>query len=178
MGNRFLSGDFVTFLKVRHKVIGSHLLIYAIRKILVDDGEDVPALGDVCLGFLLADGGDNLTGDLFDGHHPEESFAFCHCCIDKAGADVGDEDMVAALVSLLAQGFHVVDLICFRCTVGRSHRLSAQSASRGNGDEMAVTLLLEDVVERINNIRPARDVGVDGWTLYVVVQRGIDVARS
>ena len=36
----------------------------------------MPALGDVCLGFLLADGGDNLTGDLFDGHHPEESFAF------------------------------------------------------------------------------------------------------
>ena len=36
----------------------------------------MPSFGDVCLGFLLADGGDNLTGDLFDGHHPEESFAF------------------------------------------------------------------------------------------------------
>ena len=81
---------------------GSHLLIYTIRKILVDDGKDVPTLGDVCLGFLLADGGDDLAGDLFDGHHPEESFAFCHCRIDKAGADVSDVDMVAALVSFLA----------------------------------------------------------------------------
>ena len=157
---------------------GSHLLIYAIRKILVDDSKDVPALGDVCLGFLLADGGDNLTGDLFDGHHPEESFAFRHCCIDKAGADVGDEDMVAALVCLLAQGFHVVDLICFRCAVGWSHRLAAQSACRGDGDEVAVALLLEDVIERVDDERPASDVGVDGWTLHVVVQRGIDVARS
>ena len=138
----------------------------------------MPALGDVCLGFLLADGGDNLTGDLFDGHHPEESFAFCHCCIDKAGADVGDEDMVAALVCLLAQGFHVVDLIGFRCAVGWSHRLAAQSACRGDGDEVAVALLLEDVIERVDDIRPACNVGVDGRTLHVVVQRGIDVARS
>ena len=54
-------------------------------KILIDDGEEMPSLGDVCLGFLLADGGDNLTGDLFDGHHPKQTFAFGHCCIDKAG---------------------------------------------------------------------------------------------
>ena len=66
MGNCFLSVDFVTFLKVRHKTNGSHLLIYAKWKILVDDGKGVPALGDVCLGFLLADGSDDLTGDFFD----------------------------------------------------------------------------------------------------------------
>lgn len=81
---------------------GSHLLINAKRKTFVDDGEDVPTLGDVYLGLLLADGGDNLTGHLLDGHHPEETFAFGHCCIDEARADVGDVDVVAALVSLLA----------------------------------------------------------------------------
>ena len=90
MGNRFLNVDFVAFLKVRHKTNGSHLLIYTKWKILVDDGEGVPALGDVCLGFLLADGSDDLVGDFFDGHHPEETFTFCHCCIGKAGTDVGD----------------------------------------------------------------------------------------
>ena len=36
MGNCYLSVDFVSFLKFRHKVNGSHLLIYAKRKILVD----------------------------------------------------------------------------------------------------------------------------------------------
>ena len=58
----------------------------------------MPTLGDVYLGFLLANSGNDLVGNFIDGHHPEESFAFRHCCIDKAGADVGDEDMVAALV--------------------------------------------------------------------------------
>ena len=31
-------------------MIGLHLLIYAKRKMLVDDGEDEPTHGDVCLG--------------------------------------------------------------------------------------------------------------------------------
>ena len=89
---------------------GSHLLIYAKRKILIDDGEDVPTLGDVCLRFLLANSSDDLMGNLLDRHHPKQSFAFGHCCIDKAGADVGDVDIVATLVCFLAQSFHVVDL--------------------------------------------------------------------
>ena len=70
---------------------------------------DVPALGDVCLGLLFADGSNDLIGYLFDGHHPEEPFAFRHCGIDKAWADVGDMDAVATLVCFLAQSFHVVD---------------------------------------------------------------------
>ena len=113
----------------------------------------------------FANGSNNLIGDLFYWHHPKQSFAFCHCRIDEAGADVGDVDMAAALVSLFAQGFHVVDLIGFRCAVGWSHRLAAQSACRGDGDEVAVALLLKDLVERINDERPAYDVGVDGRTL-------------
>ena len=39
---------------------GSHLLINAKRKIFVDDGEDVPTLGDVYLGLLLANSSDDL----------------------------------------------------------------------------------------------------------------------
>ena len=35
-----------------------------------------------------------------------------------------------------------------------------------------------NVVKSIDNERPAYDVGVDGRTLHVVVQRGVDVART
>ena len=138
----------------------------------------MPTLSDISFRFLFANGSNNLIGDLFYWHHPKQSFAFCHCRIDEAGADVGDVDMAAALVSLLAHGFHVVDLIGFRCAVGWSHRLAAQSACRGDGDEVAVALLLKDLVERINDERPAYVVGVDGRTLHGEVQRGIDVART
>ena len=81
---------------------GSHLLINAKRKIFVDDGEDVPTLGDVYLGLLLADGSNDLACNLLDWHHPKQTFALGHSCIDKAGADLGDVDMVATLVCLLA----------------------------------------------------------------------------
>ncbi len=138
----------------------------------------MPTFGNVDLGHLLADGSDDLACYLLDRHHPEEPFAFGHCCIDEARTDVGDMNMVAALISLLAQGFHVVNLIGFRCTVGGSHRLAAQSTSRGDGDEVTVALLLENVVKCIDNERPAHDVGVDSRTLHSVVQRGIDVTRS
>ena len=55
-------------------------------KILIDDGEEMPSLGDVCFGLLLANSCDDLIGYLLDRHHPKQTFAFCHCCIDKAGA--------------------------------------------------------------------------------------------
>ena len=130
----------------------------------------MPTLGDVCLGLLSVNGCDDLVGDFLDGHHPKQSFAFGHCCIDKTRADVGDVDVVATLVCLLAKGFHIVDLVGFRCAVGGCHRLAAQSASRGDGDEVAVALLLEDVVELIDDESPARNVGVDGRTLQGIVQ--------
>ena len=104
----------------------------------------MPTLGDVYLGFLLANSGNDLVGNFIDGHHPKQTITFCHSGINETRTNVGDVNMVATLVCLLAQSFHVVDLIGFRCAVGRSHRLAAQSASRGNGDEMAVTLLLKD----------------------------------
>ena len=91
---------------------------------------------------------------------------------------LADMNIVATLISFLAQGFHVVDLIGFRCAVGGCHRFAAQSTSRGDGDEVAVTLLLEDVVEFVDDKRPARDVGVDGRKLHGVVQCGIDVPRT
>ena len=145
---------------------------------LVDDSENVPALGDVCLGLFLADGGGYLIGDLFDWHHPEEIVAFCHCRINKTWANIRDVNMVAALISLLAQSLHIIDLVGFCRAVGWSHRFASQSASRRDGDEVAVALLLEDVVERINDKRPACDVGVNSRTFNSIVECGIDVARA
>ena len=55
-------------------------------KILIDDGEEMPSLGDVCFGLLLANSSNDLMGYLLDRHHPKQTFAFGHCCIDKAGA--------------------------------------------------------------------------------------------
>ena len=40
-------------------------------KILIDDGEDVPALGDVYFGLLLANSRNNLVGNFIDRHHPK-----------------------------------------------------------------------------------------------------------
>ena len=44
----------------------------------------MPTLCDIHFRLALANGCTDLAGNLFDGHHPEESFAFCHCSIDKA----------------------------------------------------------------------------------------------
>ena len=129
----------------------------------------MPTLGDIDFRLPETDGSAYLTGSLFDGHHPEETVALGHCRINEAGADIGDDDVAASLESLLAQGFHVVDLVGFRCTVCGSHRLATQSASRGDGYEVAVTLLLENVVEHINNESPARDIGVERRALHIVV---------
>ena len=136
----------------------------------VDDGKDVPTLSDIGFGFPLANGVDDLTGHFFNRHHPKQSFAFGHCCIDKAGAYVGNCYVTAALESFLTQGFHVADLIGFRCAVGWCHWLTAQSACRGDGDEVAVTLLLEDVVERINDERPTPYVRLYCWAFQCIVK--------
>ena len=40
---------------------------------LIDDGEKVPTLCDVYFGFLLANSGNNLMGNLRDGHHPKQA---------------------------------------------------------------------------------------------------------
>jgi len=82
----------------------------------------------------------DLADNLFDGHHPEETFAFSHSSINETGTDIGDDDVATSLESLLAQGFRVVDLVGFRCAVGGSHRLATQSASRRDGYEVTMAL--------------------------------------
>ena len=138
----------------------------------------MPSFGDIDFRLLETDGSAYLTGNLFDGHHPEETVALGHCRINEAGTDIGDGDFAASLESLLAQGFHVVDLVGFRCAVSRCHWFTTQPASRGDGYEVAVTLLFEDVVERINNERPARDISVHRRAFQRVVKRGVDFARA
>ena len=34
----------------------------------------------------------NLEGNLFNRHHPKETFALSHSCIDETRADIGDND--------------------------------------------------------------------------------------
>lgn len=38
-----------------------------------------------------------------------------------------------------------------------------------------MALLLEDVVEHINNKRPTYNIRVNGWPLYGIVKRGVNV---
>ena len=102
----------------------------------------------------------NLAGNLFGGHHPEEALAFGHCRIDKTWPNVSYDDFSASLESLFAQRFHIVDLIGFRRAVGRCHRFTTQSPSRGDGNEMSVRLLLKQMEKRVNDVCPTHHVGV------------------
>ena len=105
----------------------------------------MPPLRDIDFRLALANGCTDLAGNLFDGHHPEEALAFCHCSIDKAGAYICDDDFSASFESLFAQGFHIVNLIGLSRAVGRRHRFTTQSSCRRNGNEMAVQLLLKQM---------------------------------
>ena len=138
----------------------------------------MPTLCNIDFRLLATDGSAYLAYNLLDWHHPEKTFAFSHSCINEAGTDIGDNDVTTCLESLLAQGFHVVDLVGFRRAVCWCNRFATQPTSRGNGYEVAMPLLLEDVVEHINDESPARDICVNRWTFHIVVERGIKVACS
>ena len=116
-----------------------HSFIQSKRHILIYDGKDLPSFGDIDFRLLETNGFTDLTGNLFDGHHPKESFALSHCCIHESRTDIGDDDVATSLESLLAQGFYVVDLVSFRCAISRCHRFATQPANRGGGYEVAVT---------------------------------------
>ena len=51
----------------------------------------MPTLGDIDFRLLETDGFTDLAGNLFDGHHPKETFAFSHSSINETGTDIGDD---------------------------------------------------------------------------------------
>ena len=86
--------------------------------------------------------------------------------------------MPSVFESLLTQGFHIVDLIGFSCTIGRCHRFTPQATCRSNGNKIAAALSFENVVEHVNDKCPTYDISINSWTLHSIVQRDVNITYT
>ena len=138
----------------------------------------MPTLSNVGFGFLLPNGSNDLISNFFYWHYPKQSFSFCHSCINKTWTNICNNYMPSVFESLLTQGFHIVDLIGFSCTIGRCHRFTPQATCRSNGNKIAAALSFENVVEHINDKCPTYDISINSWTLYGIVKSGVNLTST
>ena len=105
-----------------------HPFIQFERQIFIYDGKNVPSFGDIDFRLLETDGSAYLTGNLFDGHYPEETFAFSHSSINETGTDIGDDGFYWLSYGLITiSGFKGLDFILR--TNGAHLRLLAMTES-------------------------------------------------
>ena len=51
--------------------LNSYPFIDGKRQVLVDDGKDMPAFGNIAPRLATLDGSTDLSGNFFDRHHPK-----------------------------------------------------------------------------------------------------------